>query len=398
MEFEYRVSDPTGRVLTGTITAETIEQAKGLLRSSQYLILELKPKRAKTTSILHHKISKINLELQYSFFRELAILLKSGITIDRALEILISSIMSVGFKKHLSNILLALKSGISPTEAFSRERVFPPLVISMLSAGENIGNLALAFNNIADYLRFQIQLRRDLQNTLAYPLFLILASLVTLLIIFKFILPRFLGLFSTASLPLSAQILLTISHLFTTKGLFILSTPLIILYLVNKFGYLDTIKPHIQQMWYRVPLVRGIIYQLDLTRFSYSMYSMLKAGLELTSALYLSKSVFSNPKGKTLIEKVISDLRAGKSFSDSLHETGLFPETFYHMVKVGEETSTLPEIFQELYSIYDEKFKSSVKRLLSLFEPIIITITGLVVGFIVISLILTIMSAGVIRI
>ncbi|MCS7106344.1 MAG: type II secretion system F family protein [Candidatus Aenigmarchaeota archaeon] len=150
-------------------------------------------------------------------------------------------------------------------------------------------------------------------------------------------------------------------------------------------------------MWLKLPLIKGIFLNLDLARFSYSLHSMLKSGLDFVDALFLSKNMLSSRELKEFVESCIFEIRKGKSISEAFSAGKVLPEIFHHMLKVGEETASLKEIFWELHTIYDEKFKSTIKRLLSLIEPIIITVTGLIVGFIVISLILTVMSVGIIK-
>ncbi|MEZ0344829.1 MAG: type II secretion system F family protein [Caldimicrobium sp.] len=397
MEFEYQVSDSTGKILSGTISAESPGAARELLRKKGYIVLELKEKRELTARRFSLFKRKIHEEVLYSFFRELAILLRAGITIDRAFEILITSIPHEHFQEILTNILRDLQRGKSVVEAFRKRGVFSELTLSMISAGESIGNLPQAFENIADYLKFQIQFRREIQNTLAYPIFLVIASLVTLFVIFKFILPRFFSIFGETHLPLPAKVLLSLGYLFSGKAFLFFALGLILIFILFKKGYLGFLNPYLQGVWFKIPVIRGLLLQLNLSRFSYSMHSMLKGGIEFVDALFLSKNLVNYKELREFLESSIFEIRKGRSISEVFSSSRVLPEIFSHMLKVGEETGNLKEIFLELYNIYDEKFRSSVKRLLTLLEPVIITFTGLIVGFIVISLILTVMSAGVIR-
>ena len=397
MEFEYQVADSTGKVISGKISADTLEFAKKQLKGKGYYILEIKPLSKKSFTALFPFKRGLKSETLYSFFRELAILLKAGLTIDKAFDILITSSRDKVLEKILKEIYQDLQEGKNVSEAFSRRQVFSEFIISMITAGESIGNLPQAFENIADYLKFQIQFKKDLQNALAYPVFLIFASFITLLVIYKFILPRFFSLFQGAKLPLSAEILLTFGALFTGKaflGLFALFIFLIFLY---KKGYLQFVNPIFQEILFKVPLLRGLLFNLDLSRFSYSMYSMLRGGIDFVDALYLSKNLVRLKSLRDFFESCIYEIKQGKSIYEAFSRSAILPEIFYHMLRVGEETGSLKEIFFELYNIYDEKFKTTVKRLITLLEPIIITLTGIIVGFIVISLILTVMSVGVVR-
>jgi general secretion pathway protein F len=397
MEFEYQVADLTGKVISGRISADTLESAKKQLKEKGYYILEIKPLSKISFSNFFLFKRGLKSEVLYSFFRELAILLKAGLTIDKAFDILITSSRDKVLEKTLREIYKELQEGKNISEAFRRRQIFSEFIISMITAGESIGNLPQAFENIADYLKFQIQFRKDIQNTLAYPIFLIFASFITLLVIFKFILPRFFSLFQGAKLPLSAKVLLTLGSLFTGKAFLCFIGGFILLIVLYKKNYLQFVNPSFQKIFLKIPLLRGLLFNLDLSRFSYSMYSMLRGGIDFVDALYLSKNLVRLKNLREFFESCIYEIRQGKSIYEAFSRSAILPEIFYHMLRVGEETGSLKEIFFELYNIYDEKFKTTVKRLITLLEPIIITLTGIIVGFIVISLILTVMSVGVVR-
>lgn len=400
MNFIYRVVDKSGQILEGSLQAEDLASARAQLKGKGYIILELTPgEKRRLIEVVKgfFYTKKVKDEVLYSFFREFSILLKSGITVDKALEILIKSFKEVTLKESLTRILQALKEGQSLSQAFKEEVIFNPLIISIISAGEKIGGLSQAFENIADYLKFQIQFKNEIKNTLAYPLFLILASFITLFVIFKFILPRFFSVFGEVMLPLPAKILIILGYIFTEKGLLAIVLGLTTLLILSYFGYLRLPWKYLNFIPNKLPLIKTILRDLDFARFCYGMHSMLKGGLEFIDALYLSKNLLRSERFKNKIEEIIYEIKKGVSISEAFVKNGPWPEIFYHMLKVGEETATLKDIFYELHNIFDEKFKTSVKRLLSLIEPIVITVTGIIVGFIVISLILTVMGAGVIR-
>ncbi|MCX8069432.1 MAG: type II secretion system F family protein [Thermodesulfovibrionales bacterium] len=401
MQFKYKCIDPMGRSITGDISAEGLQEAKALLRGNGLTVLELNEAKESKGDFLKGGFfsKKINDTDQYNLFRELSILLKSGIKIDRALEIAINSSTKEDLKDALSKILRDVKAGSSLAKAFSDTGKFNLLSVTMIEAGESVGDIKSAFENMAEHKRFQIQFKSEIKNALAYPTFLIFASLITIIVIFKFITPRFFSIFgqNEASLPLTAKILYNIGNFFSLTNIyFIIAVIVGIIFLfrikdtkrvlMNFYGYLTYL-----------PLVGRLILYLELSRFSYSMYSMLNSGIEFINALRLSTMVIMDKKIRAAIEPTILQIKEGKGIAEVFSHISLLPDLVHNMLKVGEESGNLKEIFLEIHRVFDERFKNITKRILALVEPVVITITGLIVGFIVISLILTVMSAGTLK-
>jgi general secretion pathway protein F len=140
-----------------------------------------------------------------------------------------------------------------------------------------------------------------------------------------------------------------------------------------------------------------VILNLELSRFSYAMYSMLQSGIEFIKALKLSASLIQNPHLRGPIESLVEQIKGGKKIAEAFSQVHFLPEIVPNMLRVGEGSGNLKELFLELHQIFDERFKNTTKRVLVLVEPSIIVIMGMIVGFIVISLILTVMSVSNIK-
>ncbi|MEC4680708.1 MAG: type II secretion system F family protein, partial [Nitrospirota bacterium] len=213
--FDYHCLDSAGKDLRGSLSTQDTAQAKRQLRESGMTILALTERQVVTKAkaksgnwaIFSQRISETEM---YNMARELSILLKSGMTIDRALEIALRSQSNPRMTDALAEALKEIRGGMGIAEGFAKSSAFTPLMTTMLLVGESVGNIQTAFVNIAEYLRFQIQLKEEIRSALAYPLFLIGASVVTITVIFQFILPRFFSIFgkdAQASLPWAVKIL-----------------------------------------------------------------------------------------------------------------------------------------------------------------------------------------------
>ncbi len=397
MEFNYRCIDAAGNSISGSITAGGLSEAKALLKNRGLMIVDISAKPNKAKGLLSRK--KVKDADVYNLFRELSILIKSGIKIDRALEILIESSTNNQLSESLSSILRDVKAGKPLAKAFDSTGRFSHLAITMIHAGEGVGDIRSAFENIAEYQRFQMHFKGEIKNALAYPVFLICASLLTILVIFKFIIPRFFSIFGQqeAALPLAAKILYAAGGFLSLANIYFFVFAGLLFFIlfraINKQRLLSNLYSYLTY----IPIIGKLILHLELSRFSYSMYSMLNSGIEFINALSLSTGVITDRRIKASIEPTIVQIKEGKAIAEVFKGIDLLPDIVHNMLRVGEESGNLKEIFYEIHKIFDEKFKNTTKRVLALIEPLVITITGIIVGFIVISLILTVMSAGNIR-
>lgn len=388
-EFEVVLYDKSGNKIKTVKEAKDKDSLKDELIKSGFVVVSIEPIRDKFS--IKIDTGKIKDNDIYQLFKELSILTKSGVKIDRGLQILINSTQNKKLKEALEKILQSIKSGENLSDAFEKSNLFSPLVVSLIRASEITGELSTGFENTANYIKFQIQFKNDLKSAMVYPSFLIFASFFTIIVILKFIVPKFFSIFpdiQPENLPFLSKLILSISQAISINpvSISILAVFLFLIVLFKRKGKTY----NFLQILYFVPILRDLLINLDISRFFYSMHSMLKSGIEFIKALELSSLTIQNREMRQKVLSIVDEIKKGKSVATAFSDTGVLNQSTIAMITVGEESGNLEEIFFEIYSLYDEKFKTSTKRLLTIMEPLIITITGVVVGFIVISLILTV--------
>ncbi len=399
MDFKYRCLDPAGRVIAGNIAAGGPEEALFLLKQRDLTVVEINEVASRSAKKRGFRKKAKDSDL-YNVFREMSILLKSGMKIDRALEIIVHSSSSLQIKETLSTILKDIKAGKTISQAFSDSGQFTLLSTTMIHAGESVGDVRSAFENIAEYQRFQIQLKGEIKNALAYPSFLIGSSMIVIFVIFKFIIPRFFSIFgkNDATLPVTAKILYSIGNFLSITNAYFIALAVVLVFVMLKVVNTKKILSSAYSYLIYLPLFGSLILYLELSRFSYSMYSMLNSGIAFIDALRLSTGVIMDKKIRESVEPAIDQIKEGKGIADVFSHIHILPEIVANMIRVGEESGNLRDIFFEIHRIFEERFRNTTKRALALVEPAVITVTGIIVGFIVISLILTVMSASDIKI
>jgi general secretion pathway protein F len=398
-EFGYRCVDPSGKSVDGVIAATDPQEAKSKLRLRGLLVLDLIQKSQARRSIRFWG-KKINDEDIYNLSREFCILLGSGMKIDFAFRTMIDSVSKAELRETLGKILQEISAGKSVAQAFADTGKFSPLMTATIHVGESVGDLKTAFENFATYMKFQINFKNEVRNATTYPVFLLFASIVTLVFIFKLIIPRFFSIFgeaSVATLPLPARLLYTMSNALNVASLYIMVALVGIAVMAKKSSYMKDLYARAYASIIFLPLIGKLTLYLELSRFSFSMFSMLNSGIEFIKALTLSTGLIQNRYVRESIEPSIAQIKEGKKIAEVFSQITLLPNIVSNMITVGEGSGNLKEIFFEIHQMFDERFKNTVKRVLILVEPTIITLMGLIVGFIVLSLILTVMSASNIK-
>jgi general secretion pathway protein F len=398
-EFGYRCVDPSGKSVDGVIAATDPQEAKSKLRLRGLLVLDLIQKSQARRSIRFWG-KKINDEDIYNLSREFCILLGSGMKIDFAFRTMIDSVSKAELRETLGKILQEISAGKSVAQSFADTGKFSPLMTATIHVGESVGDLKTAFENFATYMKFQINFKNEVRNATTYPVFLLFASIVTLVFIFKLIIPRFFSIFgeaSVATLPLPARLLYTMSNALNVASLYIMVALVGIAVMAKKSSYMKDLYARAYASIIFLPLIGKLTLYLELSRFSFSMFSMLNSGIEFIKALTLSTGLIQNRYVRESIEPSIAQIKEGKKIAEVFSQITLLPNIVSNMITVGEGSGNLKEIFFEIHQMFDERFKNTVKRVLILVEPTIITLMGLIVGFIVLSLILTVMSASNIK-
>ncbi len=394
-EFAYVGLDPAGKQGRGHIAAVDRREALASLRARGLTVIDLKEETARKGFAGRRRMNRQDM---YYLARELATLLRSGVQVDKAVEILAHSAVKQDVQDLLTFILGQIREGKSVASAFEETGRFDSF-IAMIRNNEEIGRLPEAFENIAGYLQFQIQFRGEIRDAMTYPAFLIFTSLVTLFVIFQFIVPRFLGIFGASAdhLPAAAKFLFALSRILSLQNVLIGTAVLAGGAVLAAMSPAKRHLPALQEKLLQLPVVGGLVLNLDLSRFSYSMHALLDSGVEFIKALRLSTALVRNAGLKRGLEEAAVRIREGQRIADAFAHISFLPPTVQNMIRIGEESGSLRDIFLEVYRIFEEKFKAAVKRIMTLLEPAIIILMGLVVGFIVLTLIQTVMSVGSIK-
>ena len=367
----------------GNIKADNLKEAKEKLKREGLRPIKIEENIESSNSFDFKK--KFKNEDLYILFRQLSLFINSGINIESAFEIL-STQFSKDKGKTLSNIRDSLRSGSSLSDAMNLTRSFPSLVINMVYVGENTSSLGKIFNRLSDYYIKKRKTRSKIIEAMAYPIILLVTSIFIINFLIINVIPSFAEIFSDNNnlLPLPTRILLGFSNFIYRNYLFIILGILLVVSIALIYH-----KKHPKT--FHSFLLKSSYYKMTKSmKLSFNMDLLLGSGLTVDRSLEIISKMEKNLSLKEKYQEILTKLKSGDHLYKSFQEAGVFSNILLSMIRVGEESSNLKEIFSIMSSYYEEELNSRNQKFLGLMGPILIIIMALIIGFIVLSIALPI--------
>jgi len=395
-EFVYKATTLNGQVVEGSMEGHDEKAVVRSLHQLGYIPVRITAAgEAGGGSRFSLLPQRVGMKQVLAFSQELSTLVSAGLPIDRSLQILGSLTKTPRLKKVVQDTLTRIREGSSLAEALgNHSRIFSKLFVNMVKAGESGGFLEVILSRLVKYLQSAKEIRDFLVSVMIYPLILTAVSGASIVILVTFVIPRFAKIFSDMgqAIPLPTQILLTLSRYvrdYWWVGVGVLALLYFFLKMYNQDEERRFRWDRSKLQW---PAVGNIIKKIEVARFARTLATLLQSGVPILSALSLVREISQNLAVSRAIGNIHDRLREGKAVARTLEETGVFPPLAVHMISVGEETGRIEEMLTKVAETYEEDVQTTVKRFVSLLEPLIILVMGAVVGFIVISMLLAIFS------
>ena len=387
--YEYLALDLKGKKIRGFVEAGSPREAREKLRSLHLVPMEIVMGR----EVLRRKRveRRINREDLALFTRQLSSLLRGGMPLVEAIESLAGEFPGHPMERVLTDIASEMKSGKSFSEVLRiHSSIFPLFYINMIKTAEESGELENVLDRIASLLFREVSFRNRVKNALTYPIVVLVVGGIVLSFLLWRVVPSLSRLFEEFNypLPLITQLLIRFSDNIQHMGTgFIL---LILLSLLLLFVFRRRWKEGWGEWKLRIPILGKIFQRILLTNFAFTLASLLRGGVPLLEALHLTRPLFGNTRMGKALEEVERRVKKGDPLAQSLRDSSVFPSLLVRMVEVGERGGNLEGMLEESSHIYEEETDMILHRFLLLLEPLVILGIGVVVGFIVISVLLPI--------
>lgn len=386
--YKYTAVAPDGRQIKDTIEGVSLASAENeLLR----LNLDVKSiKERKGLSQMEISPERVPRQEIMHFSRQIAAFVRTGIPIIDAVRVVEEGTGNKRFKLILAEVREQLEAGVPFSETLAPHRsVFPPYYLGILRSAELTGQLDTVLDQLSVYIERDMEARAKIKSALTYPLAIMVMSIVTMLVMVLFVLPRFVVFFDDlgAELPLPTRMLLGFSSFMSTWGWLLGLIALAIGGAFYASGKSEKGRRIRHGFFLKIPVVGDIVRYSAIERFSRIVAAMMRAGVPLPDAMASAIESTNNQIFEDGLRIARDEMLEGDGVASPLERTGLFPPALVQMARVGEETGTLDTQIESAATYYARELEFKLKRLTDLFEPAVILFMGFVVGFVAVALI-----------
>ncbi|MDG6883338.1 Type II secretion system protein F [Clostridium perfringens] len=386
--FKYKAINSEGQRIEGSQSADSESQVREMLLSNQYYPLSIEKENSK------NKISfsfnrKVKLKDIAIFCRQFYVMLDSGLSIGKALNILIEQ----GEKPKVREALIGVNGDLKRGETLAnsmrkRKDVFPNLLTSMIDAGERSGNLDIILKRMSEYYEKETKIRGKIKSAMIYPIVLGVVAIIAITFILTFVMPTFVQMFeeNNVDLPMSTKMVLGTSKMLGKYGIIIFLILVTAIILLGKYLKSEEGQYKLSIINLKIPVIKKLTQKIIVSRFTRTMGIVSSSGMSLVTSLEIVASVVGNKIAEKELLKVKEKVLKGEGLGDSIMKIKIFPPMLASMVKVGEEAGSLDSILDKTADFYDDELEREIQTATALIEPAMIVVMGIIIGFLLISI------------
>ncbi|NLM09999.1 MAG: type II secretion system F family protein [Clostridiaceae bacterium] len=394
--YTYKVKNREGEIFSGETKVDSKEVLLDLFNKHGYKPVEIIEKTFVTDvsqlSIFRKKVKTADLA---QFCRQFSIMLEAGISIAGALDVLRVQTVNPTLKDCLNDIYNNIQKGISLSNVMrSFPDIFPPILLSMVEAGEVSGQLDRVFTRMAEHFEKEHKQKQKLKGAMTYPaIVLVVAALVVTILIVK-VIPTFGEALAgmNVELPALTQVMLNVSHFFTSYWYLILFGLGLLIFGIKMMAKTERGKKILDNITLKLPVVSDVIKTIMTARLSRALSTLISSGVLLLESLQITKRVMHNSILSERMEEAIESVKQGRTLTQSITEMQYFPPLLLSMLKTGEEAGNLDETLEKAANFYEDQTEEKIQRLMTFLEPLIMIVLGGVVTFILFSVLYPMLS------
>ena len=403
--YMYEAMDTNGKEFKDSIDAGSEAEAQSKIRDQGFFVTKIQEKgrggkktkektkvQAKTDGPVRKKtfsFGKVKQKQLCTFTRQLSTLQDAGLPILRSLRILEGQAKPGALKNSLIGVIEDVESGSTLSEAMARQpKAFDNLYVNMVKAGEAGGALEIILQRLAEFKEKAQSLKRKVQGAMIYPIAVISVAVIIVSGIMIFIIPKFKEIFDGfgIELPAITKMLMNASTFMAKYWFLLLIIPFALWLLMKIIRKNETGSFIMDWLSLRIPIMGGILSKSTTARICRTLGTLIASGVPILEALSISRDTAGNRVFTKAFDHIYAAIREGESMAIPLKETRIVDDIVVNMVDVGEETGALDNMLYKVADVYDEEVEVLVDGLISMLEPIMVVVLGLIVGFIVVAL------------
>ena len=387
-KFKYRVMNSDGEKVEGSYEADSKDEVIDFISGNGYYPLMIE-EISESAKIEINFNSKVKLKDLSVFCRQFYTMLNAGVPILTCLDILSNQIENKKLRQATKEINEEVEKGGVLSDAMRKHKdVFPDLLVSLVASGEASGNLDAIMLRMAIHYEKENKITNKVTGALIYPMILGMVSIGSVVFILTYVMPTFTEIFKQSGtvLPWSTRFLLGLSDGIKNNWIAIIIVIIISAYGLNIFFKSDQGILISSNLKLKLPILKKLNQMIIVSRFTRTLSTLIASGLPLIEALKIVSEVTGNKIAENALLKIRDKVMRGESLYSSMVESEIFPGMLYSMVKIGEETGSLDDILNKTADFYDDELDSIIQTSVALMEPILIVVMGLVIGFMVMSI------------
>lgn len=393
MLFTYKISDDKNKISTGTIEASSRQQARNQLALKDGVLVSLEPvgrvKRSSSMASKQLAFGHIKLVEKVMLAKHLAVMIKSGMSIDNSIETLKENASPV-MSRVLGSILIDVRKGNALSSALKKhKRDFDLLFVNMVAAGEKGGNLAKNLQLLSMQQQKSYELHKKIKSASIYPSVVLLAIVGLTAVVSKFVLPKIVNFFNSLNvdLPWSTKLLISSAGFLSEYWVWLIGGVALLVVVWTAMLKFSKTRFVLHNFILKVPVLGKLTAHMNLALFCRTLSSLLNSGITIDQALQIVSQTMTSEVYKQNTINIYQQVLKGKSLADSMAHNKYFPSIVSRMTLVGEESGNLSEVLDHLADFYELEVDNTTKNLSSLLEPVLLVFIGLVVGFVAMSII-----------
>ena len=399
--YEYKGLNAKGKAVSSMVDADSPRDLKERLKREGIFLTQFieTARGGKTRKVGGEQSSR---EVRFSAFsrvktievseftRQMSTLMRSGIPMLDSLSTIADQVENPRFKRVLSQVKRSVSEGSSLAQSLKMHpKVFSELYTNMVAAGESSGNLDVVLNRLADFTEKQVRLKSKLVGALTYPAIMIILAILLITVMMLVVMPKLSEMFDMlgADLPFITVVLIDVSTFFKDFFFLFLAIGVGAFISWNRWRKSEVGKPKWDRFVLNMPIFGRLVRAISVARFSSTLGTLLGSGVPILGAMTIVKSIITNEVLSDVIEEAREAVKEGAAIAEPLRRSGQFPPMVTHMIAIGEKSGELEEMLDNIAETYELQVETKVEQLTSLLQPLIIIMMGLVVGFLVFSVV-----------
>src|SRR5262245_14010206 len=401
-EFVCRLGTPAGEIVTRTVEATAVHEARARLEREGFKVFNITPPKAEGLTAFTKatgggsRSPKVKANDFLLFNQQLAALLRAGIPILQAISMLRRRATSVRLRAVLESVEEAIRGGAALSQAFAAQGpIFPRIYTASILAGERSGALDEVLSRYVTYMRRSVALRRKIRGALAYPMFLLIASLGMVVFLTVYVVPRMSELFKNFGnkLPVVTQVVLGISDRLATNIFWLAPLLIAVAFGIAIWSRTPSGRLTLDRLKLKIPIAGKLLVQLSVAQASRSLATLLAGGITLVESWEIAAESITNMELRRRSSAILPLIREGRSFTESLESANWLPALAIDMIGIGERSGSLREMLDEVATFYDAEGEVKLEQLTTTLEPAILVVMGGIVVVILLAIYLPIIES-----